>query len=98
MIFLSIFLLFISWSSWRWVAFHGRSASKQAELLLSGRLDTNDEFIDYIVYTAGSCVVFSEHETEGRAMVYCPKGIPIEAGTTKIELLTHLIGPWYTTN
>jgi len=89
----SVLLLFTNWS-WRWVVIHGWSASKQAALLLSGRVDTDDEFIDYLVYTAGGCVVFSEHETEGRAMVYCPKGIPTE--TNKIGALTHLIGDWYT--
>jgi hypothetical protein len=90
----SILLLFSNWS-WRWVVIHGWSASNQAESMLAGRIDTADEFIDYIIYTAGGCVVFSEHDTEGRAMVYCPKGIPTE--TNKIGALTHLVGDWYTT-
>lgn len=89
----SMLLLFTNWP-WRWVVLHGWSASKQAELLLSGRIETDEEFIDYLIYTAGNCVVFSEHETEGRVMVYCPKGIPTE--TNKIGALTHLIGDWYT--
>lgn len=90
----SMLLLFTNWS-WRWIVLHGWSASKQAKSLLSGRVDTDNDFIDYIVYTAEGCVVFSEHESEGRAMVYCPKGIP--AGTNKIGALAHLVGDWYTT-
>ncbi|OAM52272.1 hypothetical protein A7981_01930 [Methylovorus sp. MM2] len=91
---ISMSLLFTNWS-WRWVALHGWSATKQAKILLSGGDETDDEFIDYLVYSMGSCVVFSEHETEGRAMVYCSKGIP--AQTNKIGALTHLVGNWYTT-
>lgn len=89
----SMLLLFTNWS-WRWVVIHGWSASKQAELILSNRVEKiDDEFLDYLIYTAGNCVVFAEHETEGRAMVYCPKGIPTE--TNKIGALTHLVGDWY---
>lgn len=90
----SFFLIFTSWP-WRWVVFHGWSASRQAKSMLSGSSETRDEFIDYVIYTAGDCVVFSEHNTEGRVMVYCPKDIPSD--TTKIGSLTHLIGDWYTT-
>lgn len=88
----SLLLLFTNWS-WRWLVFHGWSASKQAESLLLGRVGTDDEFIDYIVYTEGDCVVFSAHEIEGQAMVFCPKGISSE--TDKIGSLTHLVGDWY---
>jgi len=89
---IAVSLLFSNWS-WRWLVFHGWSATKQAKLLLSGQDGTDDEFIDYLVYSTGGCVVFSEHEADDRAMVYCSKGIP--AQTNKIGALTHLVGNWY---
>lgn len=89
-----ILLLSTNWS-WRWLVLHGWSASKQAKLLLSGQRDTDDEFIDYIIYTMDGCVVFSPHETEGHAMAYCPKGLPSDSN--KIGATTHLVGAWYTT-
>lgn len=91
---ISSLLLLSDWS-WRWMVVHGWSASKQAELMLSGHSRTEDEFIDYLIYTLDGCVIFSEHESESRAMAYCPKGVPSDK--SKIGVLTHLIGAWYTT-
>ena len=81
-----------SWS-WRWVIFHGWSAVSLADHLLAGGNPTiEDRFIDYTIYTASGCVVFSTNN-EDKVMIYCPHGVPDDAG--KIGSLEHIIGPWY---
>lgn len=86
-----ILVVLSSWS-WRWILFHGWAAEKLANHLLAGDSQySDDEFIDYTIYTADSCVIFSTHDEEDRAMVYCPHA----TRTTKIGSLEHILGSWY---
>jgi len=101
LIFLILVFLLLVIFSWplRWIILNGSAASIYAKKILLGEEVSNEQFIDYIIYTTTSgCVVFGRHEQDEKnsAMVYCPNGIPLDRHN--IGDLSHVFGVWYKTN
>jgi len=83
-------LTFVSKPEYRWLALNGIQAQRYAESLQSGKTDTPNWAIDYVVVSKSGVVTFSKHNS---SMVFAYS--PNKALENNKIIWSRLVGAWY---